>query len=65
MAEVFIRELAGSWAMNDDQGIVGILFPSGHRAFPPNKAKRRFDEGASQDPANYLRAVKHLVTAAT
>lgn len=37
MAEVFIRELTGSWAMNDDQGIVGIRFPSGHWAFPPNK----------------------------
>jgi hypothetical protein len=62
MAEVFIRELGGAWAMNDDQGLVGIRFPSGHWVFPPDKAKRRFDKGPSHDLANYLRAVKHLVT---
>jgi hypothetical protein len=64
MAEVFIRELAGSWAMNDDHGLVGIRFPSGHWVFPPAKARLRFDEGPSHDLANYLHAVEHIVTTA-
>ena len=63
MAEVFIRELGGCWAVNDDQGLVGIRFPSGHWVFPPDKAKRRFAEGPSHDLENYLRAVKYLVRA--
>jgi hypothetical protein len=35
--------------MNGDHSIVG-------------KTTRRFDEGSSHDLADYLRAVKHLVT---
>jgi hypothetical protein len=61
MAAVFIRELAGAWAMNDDERVVGIRFPSGHWAFPPNKAARRFEEGPVHDLGDYLRAVKHIV----
>jgi hypothetical protein len=63
IAEVFIHELSGSWAMNTDHDLVGIQFPSGHWAFPPNKAKNRFDDGPSHDLANYMRGVRAIVTA--
>jgi hypothetical protein len=59
VGEVFVRQLGGQWARNEEFG-EGVLLPSGMWTFPTAKAAKRFANGHEDGLDFYFGVIRDL-----